>query len=214
MSRIMDRTDLQLDMEETRDGRDAFAQLKAAVAATEAARQLGDNGVLSRDVSEMFRDDLGALEQREGKSRGRGAPLRLVPDSDGTGKSTLREVAPLNEAANRLRDIAEQSLARAESERERTFVDFVKEHTPSDLAEELEAAAAYLNFVDDERDLSRPQLIRLVQTVHNDEITREDGLRSFGRLLRQGRVLKQTNGRFRVADGTRFRPSGGQAANG
>lgn len=214
MSRIMDRTDLHLDMEETRDGRDAFAQLKAAVAATEAARQLGDNGAMSRDVSEAFRDDLGALEQGEGKSHGRGAPLRLVPDSDDSAKSTLREVAPLNEAASRLRDIAEQSMARAESERERTFVDFVKEHSPADLAEELEAAAAYLNLVDDELDLSRPQLIRLVQTVHNDEITREDGLRSFGRLLRQGRVVKQTNGRFRVADSTRFRPSGGKAANG
>mgnify|MGYP000373533489 FL=1 len=43
------------------------------------------------------------------------------------------------------------------------------------------------------------------QTVAED-FSREDGLRSFGTLLRQGRIERVRNGRFVVSNQTRFKP--------
>ncbi len=219
MSRIMTKTDLQLDLQETRDGRDAIAQLKAAVAATEAARQLGDNDAQSRDVSAIFRDDLGALEGT-GNSDGTALPpLKLVQPvrskepTDGP-SSSLRDVAPLNEAAERLRGIAATSKARSKEAEVLTFAEFAKQHGATDLVDKLEAAAAYLAFVEGENDFSRPQVMKVVQSATEAEVTREDGLRCFGRLLRQSRIVKLHNGRFQIPENTRFRPSGNRAAQG
>ena len=219
MSRIMTKTDLQLDLQETRDGRDAIAQLKAAVAATEAARQLGDSGAKSRDVSALFRDDLGALEGTENSDGTALPPLKLVeplkPDETDEGtSSSLREVAPLTEAAARLRGIAASSKARSAEAKVLTFADFAQQHGATDLVDKLEAAAAYLAYVEGESDFSRPQVMKVVQSATEAEVTREDGLRCFGRLLRQSRIVKLNNGRFQLADNTRFRPSGNKAAQG
>jgi len=48
--------------------------------------------------------------------------------------------------------------------------------------------------------------MKKVQMTTTDEFSREDGLRSFGTLLRQGRISKVRNGRFQVSEQTRFRP--------
>lgn len=209
MSRILTQTDVELDLQETRDGRDAFAQLKAAVAATEAARQLGDSGPKTREVTRMFRDELGAIHDDATPAKSGPASLKVVHTT--TGKSTLREVAPLNEAAARLREIAKMT---EEEDDEVTFGSFLAGHDVTDLSDRLEAAAAFLSFIENETDFSRPQLMRVVQSEVKEEISREDGLRSFGRLLRQSRIVKLVNGRFQVADNTRFRPTSGRAAQG
>jgi len=212
MSRILMKTDLQLDLQETRDGRDAIAQLKAAVAATEAARQMGDSGAKSRDVSAMFRDDLGALEGTGGTDGTALPPLKLVEPVNEAPQSSLREVAPLTEAAARLREIAETTKAKSNEATAQTFADFARQQGAKDLVDKLEAAGAYLAFVEGEDDFSRPQVMKVVQSATEDEVTREDGLRSFGRLLRQSRIIKLNNGRFQIAENTRFKPSGNQAA--
>ena len=49
--------------------------------------------------------------------------------------------------------------------------------------------------------------MKKVQLAAADTFTREDGLRSFGRLLRQSRIIKLNNGRFQVSEDTRFRPA-------
>jgi len=206
------KTDLQLDLQETRDGRDAIAQLKAAVAATEAARQMGDSGAKSRDVSAMFRDDLGALEGTGGTDGTALPPLKLVEPVNEAPQSSLREVAPLTEAAARLREIAETTKAKSNEATAQTFADFARQQGAKDLVDKLEAAGAYLAFVEGEDDFSRPQVMKVVQSATEDEVTREDGLRSFGRLLRQSRIIKLNNGRFQIAENTRFKPSGNQAA--
>jgi hypothetical protein len=219
MSRIMTKTDLQLDLQETRDGRDAIAQLKAAVAATEAARQLGDLGAKSRDASALFRDDLGALEGTENSDGTALPPLKLVEpirsEKPAGGPSrSLRDVAPMTEAAARLRGIAASSKAKSTEAKVVTFADFAQQHGATDLVDKLEAAAAYIAFVEGESDFSRPQVMKVVQSATEAEVTREDGLRCFGRLLRQSRIVKLNNGRFQIPNNTRFRPSGNQAAQG
>lgn len=225
MSRIMSQTDQHLNQPENRRHRDAFAQLKAAVAATEAARQLGDKGADKRDPDEVYKDDLGAhdaMEKGEGKSI---PPLKLVKSQEvkpGAGdRQTLQKPqtpAPANPssmeaASERLRKIATLKETEAQPETN-DFAEFVASHGASDLTDQLEAAGAYICFIEGEDDFSRPQVMKMVQSASDSEISREDGLRSFGRLLRQARLIKLPNGRFQVADNTQYRPDGYKAARG
>ena len=70
----------------------------------------------------------------------------------------------------------------------------------------LEAAASYLSFVEGRDQFSRPQLMNTVRQVEKDEFSREDGLRSFGQLLRAGKIEKTKGGRFAVTNDIGFRP--------
>ena len=45
-----------------------------------------------------------------------------------------------------------------------------------------------------------------VRIVQEDNFSREDGLRSFGQLLRQGKIEKISGGRFAVSDRISFKP--------
>lgn len=228
MSRIMSQTDQHLNQPENRRHRDAFAQLKAAVAATEAARQLGDPGADKRDPDEVYKDDLGAHEEANEEPKASTpepapapttspAPLKLVKSQEVKPAPAHLEPTPTNNttegAAERLRQIATKIDA-GPTEDTGGFVEFAASHGATDLVDQMEAAGAYICFVEGEDDFSRPQVMKVVQSASSAEISREDGLRSFGRLLRQARLVKQANGRFQVADDTQYRPDGNKAAQG
>lgn len=207
MSRILSQADARLNEPEGRRHRDAFAQLKAAVAATEAARQLGDPGADPRDPGEVFREDLDAHEAEEAQEAAKDAdeaathpaPLRLVPAQRVDGSEQ-----PLDRATDRLRRIASEK--ESSGDKSGGFAEFAAQKGATELADLLEAAAAYIAFVEGDDDFSRPQVMKKVQMASADEFSREDGLRSFGRLLRQSRIIKLNNGRFQVSEDTRFRP--------
>lgn len=238
MTRIMSQTDERLNEPEGRRHRDAFAQLKAAVAATEAARQLGDPGGQTRDKNEVFREDLGALDAEDAEAHSDDAAMPDAPAAD-LGDTDIADTAEtpdiaeedaapaplklvssqivepasttLDAASARLRQIAAQKDGGAAAKG--GFAEFAAQQGATELGDLLEAAAAYIAFVEGDEDFSRPQVMKKVQAASPNEFTREDGLRSFGRLLRQSRIIKLNNGRFQVADDTRFRP-GDQAAQG
>ena len=216
MSRIMSQTDQHLNQPENRRHRDAFAQLKAAVAATEAARQLGDKGTEKRDPDEAYKDDLGAHDAKD-ETKPSLPPLKLVKSQEvKRPEATLQQPntsKPLDGPSERLRQIATTKEVDVEETTD-DFAAFAASHGATDLADQLEAAGAFICFIEGENDFSRPQVMKLVQSASNAEISREDGLRSFGRLLRQARLVKLANGRFQVADNTQFRPDGHQAAQG
>ncbi len=72
-------------------------------------------------------------------------------------------------------------------------------------AEMLEAAAAFATCVEKRAQFTRPQLMRrLMATDLDRSITREDGLRSFGTLLRTGRIQKVGRGFYVLADSSPF----------
>ena len=73
------------------------------------------------------------------------------------------------------------------------------------MAEMLEAAAAYATCVENRSQFTRPQLMRrMVASAGGKPVSREDGLRSFGTLLRTGRIEKVTRGHYTLADNSPY----------
>ena len=86
------------------------------------------------------------------------------------------------------------------------FASFAEEVGANRLPELLEAAAAYMSFVEGRDEFSRPQLMTKVRQVDTGDTSREDRLRSFGQLLRDGKIEKVQGGRFAASDSIGFRP--------
>ena len=73
------------------------------------------------------------------------------------------------------------------------------------MAEMLEAAAAFATCVEKRSQFTRPQLMRrMVASAGGKPVSREDGLRSFGTLLRTGRIEKVTRGHYTLADNSPY----------
>jgi hypothetical protein len=69
------------------------------------------------------------------------------------------------------------------------------------MPELLEAAAAYTACFEGMEHFTRPHLMRHVAAVADEAAQgREDGLRSFGQLLRQGKLEKVKRGQFAITD--------------
>lgn len=79
------------------------------------------------------------------------------------------------------------------------------------LPEVLEAAAAYLVFVEGRENFSRPMLMRMAQGLDKNGFNREDGLRGFGQLLRDEKISKVRNGRFSVSEQISYKPEDREA---
>ena len=208
VNRLMAQTDAQMDDAEGTQNREAFAHLRAAVAARNADDDLSadDSGAVENE----YRSDLAeAVKPRRAVVSGeprserpdttpRPAPLKLVaeqrvdvPAADLRGPVRPRRVAsaPLHTATD------------ADS-----FADYAADLGAVKLPDLLEAAASYMSFVEGRDQFSRPQLMNKVRQVEQDDFSREDGLRSFGQLLRAGKIEKIKGGRFSVTGDIGYRP--------
>ena len=95
-----------------------------------------------------------------------------------------------------LDDAAINMFAQTES-----FADFADRLGASDLPDLLEAAAVYCASVLGRPEFSRPLVLRQVATLPEAaDLSREDGLRVFGTLMRQGRITRTRRGQFAVTD--------------
>ncbi|MDG1471417.1 MAG: hypothetical protein P8Q26_07640 [Ascidiaceihabitans sp.] len=209
VSRLMAQADEHMDEEEGAQRRDAFAHLRAAVAAKKADTGLGEVDAEKEEVA--YRDDLAtAVKPRRPSAEAsrvarpdapaRPVPLKLVAEQrvDSSNAATSGPVRPRRVAATQE---AEQSVDDAGS-----FAEFADDMGASNLSDLLEAAAAYMSFVEGREQFSRPQLMTKVRQVEKDDFSREDGLRSFGKLLRAGKIEKLKGGRFAVTGDIGFRP--------
>ena len=207
MSRIMSQANEELADPESSRRRNAIAHLKAAVAATEAARQLGETGGQAAATEDAFREDLEQVVRprraarpevpAERSDRPRPAPLKLVASQriDLEAAATAAPVQPRRVASdtNKADDAG-------------NFAEFAESMGATSLQDLLEAAAAYTAYVEGSEDFSRPHIMQKVRQTVTEDFSREDGLRSFGTLLRQGRIERSRNGRFTVTEGNRFKP--------
>ncbi|WP_394154153.1 hypothetical protein [Loktanella salsilacus] len=212
MSRIMSQANNELADPEASRRRNAIAQLKAAVAATEAARQLGETGDKRAETEDAFREDLDQVvrprraPRPEGTSdrgeRARPAPLKLVPSQRVDLEKELAEAK--SDGPVQPRRVA--TAAAAPAAEAGNFAEYAENMGATSLQDLLEAAAAYTAFVEGSEDFSRPHIMQKVRQTVSEDFSREDGLRSFGTLLRQGRIERVRNGRFAVSERIRFKP--------
>ncbi len=211
-SRLMEESNHQMEEPEAATRRDAFAHLRAAVAAKKADEAAGDTP-LEEETDEAYRDDLANVvrprrpvtdtdrRRTERPADARPAPLKLVAEQR-IDVDPSRSTAPVRPR----RVSAMASAPTAIPEDAMSFTDFAAEMGAVKLPDLLEAAAAYLSFVEGHEEFSRPQLMTKVRQVEQENFTREDSLRSFGKLLREGKIEKLKGGRFQASDQIGFKP--------
>jgi hypothetical protein len=207
VDRLLAEAEQQMDEPESATRRDAFAHLRAAVAARKADEALGAS-VEEEEDDDAYRSDLAEVVRPRrpvsGSARtprpgeGRPAPLKLVAEQR---IDVARPSGPI-----RPRRVAAIEDAPAPNSDAESFAEFAAEMGATKLPELLEAAAAYMSFVEGREQFSRPQLMTKVRQVGPDGFSREDGLRSFGQLLRAGKIEKIKGGRFTVSDDIGYRP--------
>jgi hypothetical protein len=88
----------------------------------------------------------------------------------------------------------------------KSFADFAERIGATELPDLLEAAAAYAACVEGRPHFSRPQILRSAAAAAGAEVSREQSLRSFGMLLRQGKIQKVKRGQFAIAESSRYLP--------
>jgi hypothetical protein len=212
LSRLMAETDTQMEEPESTNRRDAFAHLRAAVAAKKADEAVGGS-TEEEETDEAYRDDLasvvrprrpvsGAGARTERPAEQRPAPLKLVAEQR-INVSETKNVTPV-----RPRRVAAVVNTPAQNVPggSASFADFAADVGADKLPDILEAAAAYLSFIEGHAQFSRPQLMTKVRQVEKENFTREDSLRSFGKLLREGKIEKLKGGRFQASDQIGFKP--------
>jgi hypothetical protein len=226
MDRLMVQASTKLDEPDGKKRRNALGHLRAAVASARADKKIGSNAT-PVDETEEYRADLDTVVQPSRPVRRLSSsdtpvatarpPLKLVEEQrvDAT-ISAPEPVAsqtptpqPVRPRRIKVGDMAAQASS-AEvfdaAPEGGTFNEFAEEMGATELPDLLEAAAAYLAYVEGKDQFSRPQLMTKVRMVQEENFSREDGLRSFGQLLRQGKIEKISGGRFTVSDRISFKP--------
>ena len=84
-----------------------------------------------------------------------------------------------------------------------SFEEFAERLGVSAMPDLLEAAGAYCALVLGRDQFTRPLLLETIGRLPGaEDHSREDGLRGFGTLLRDGRITKVRRGQFKLADGS------------
>ena len=144
-------------------------------------------------------------------------PLVLVSeqriDAPAAGPVRPRRVrASVASAQDLVKKSEEEALSREDST---AFVRFAQHVDAWLLDEQIEAAAAYVTHHKAQSEFSRIELMTYVMANNEGkDVSRDDMLRAFGALLREGRLERGPNGLFRLAAGSEFdQPARQYAAN-
>ncbi len=212
VGRLLQETDQKFNEDDGIRRRRVISQMRAAVAATKADRIL--SRIIPRDEQEAedqnaYRQDLSrAMTRRpsfsdvtKAEEAARPAPLVLVSSQRVDEKAPSRKpegnVAPHRPAVDN-----------GKATEASNFREFAVTMGATELPDLLEAAAAYTAFVEGQPHFSRPEIMKRAARVDPAiAASREAGLRSFGQLLRQGKIHKLQRGQFTVPASTRFNPA-------
>ena len=229
LERLMRQTASELDEPGARRRQATMAHLKAAVAATHAEKEISGDTVALKETADLtrYRDDLaqvvrprrpalpGVTAARPAVGPDRPAPLVLVSEQrvDGPTRSDPvvirpRRIATSNAVAIEAEDedleleddaAGENIFANAKS-----FAAFAERIGATELPDLLEAADAYAACVEGRPSFTRPQILRSAVEAAEQPFSLEQSLRSFGTLLRQGKIQKVKRGQFAIAETSRY----------
>ena len=239
VERLMEEANTKIEGAENRRRFSAISHLKAAVAATVADRLLKPKDAPAEPAEphtsdlERYRDDLShAVRPRRPEVEptrttlrpaavNRPAPLVLVSE-----QRVDRSLEADDQSVVRPRRVSTGNVALSDDDAEgpdleplspeeaRSFTEFAERLGARSLPELLEAAAVYTATIEGMADFSRPHLLRQVNAASDsDDYSREDYLRSFGTLLRQGKIQKVQRGRFSVTEASTFMTEARRAAH-
>ena len=214
VDRLIGQTETEMDEPEGNRRRSAIAHLRAAVAATKADRLLGI-GKKDKDEEEPYREDLAdavrprrpkvATTKSERPAPVRPAPLKLVAEQRIDAEDAEGPTEPVR--PRRVRRAEPVDAPEAVAGNDTGFAEFAENQGANTLPELLEAAAAYMSFVEGRDQFSRPQLMTKIHQAEGEASSREERLRSFGQLLRDGKIEKKGGGRFAASDSIGFKPN-------
>lgn len=231
VTRLMEEADAQLSGHENRRRLSAIAHLKAAVAATVADRLArGGRKEETPDDTRPYRDDLthavqprrpvlhGTTSGRPAPVEPRQAPLVLVSEQriDRTPVAPPAAVTPVRprrvSTAQLLAEdvLAEDALAEDDgpaplnASGAESFADFAQAHGTQGLSDLLEAAAAYTAQIEGRPHFSPPQIMSKITAIGAGSFSREERLRSFGQLLRQGKIAKVKRGQYAITEQSQY----------
>lgn len=229
VTRLLRQTNTEIDAPENRRRMLTLSHLKAAVAATVADLRSGGKGKGDKPAEaaaekglDSYRADLASVVRPRRPTTDRTpterpAPLVLVSEQridpprpvDAVGTRVLpRRVTAGNLAVNdEDEDDEEGTLPDSENifAQSSSFAEFAERLGATEIPDLLEAAAAYTACFEGRPHFSRPHLLRYVSMLpEGNEINREAGLRSFGTLLRQGKIEKVKRGQFAITDNSYY----------
>lgn len=220
LDRILAETNTQMDDQDASRRRSSISHLKAAVQATRADKATGPIEGTEEEQKSPYRSDLAkavkppssdATAQKTPEPQ-RASPLVLiseqrVKDTDTEQDASVtaqrdRLVRPrrVNISTTRKRPDATEADPDAEpvvaANTDLTaFAAFAAHIDHDDIEGYLRAAASFVTQASGLSHFHRPQVVKLVTKQDSpDAISREDALRAFGRLLREGEIIKVAQG--------------------
>ncbi|MEM8822972.1 MAG: hypothetical protein AAGF30_05115 [Pseudomonadota bacterium] len=229
MERLFAATDSRFSGEDMSRRHANISHLKAAVAARRADGPYNgadddQTGAYREDLASTVRPRRAAMPSDEEKTirSERPAPLMLVSEqrveteipADTLAEAVHpRRTTRLSEETSRedaiLSDVTEPEMDAPGGSNDGPvgdFEQFAADLGAVDLPDILEAAAVYSAKVMGNERFSRPRLLHLAAEAV-DDMSREDGLRGFGQLLRDGTIRKVSRGEFALGGDSRYAAS-------
>ena len=196
VGRLIEKTDSKLNEDEVVRRRRVISQMRAAVAATKADR------LVSRQVSKEVVEEEERSPYREDLSE-----VVRSASIQGAGIERSSSSPPLVLVSSQRVDEVEANASTDQSDEPQNFAGFAEDMGAKELPELLEAAAAFTVFKEGQSSFTRPEIMKRVAAVDPTiRMSREESLRSFGQLLRQGKFRKLERGQFTIDKTTRYNP--------
>lgn len=216
ISRLMAEADHQMQDVGGQTRRRTFSHLRAAVAALSADHSIKTDDTTVKESAKAYRSDLDEAVKLQHPV----APKTISNRPNEVAPAPLKLVAEQRvdsgKQASRPGPVAPRRVAATDDDSDEEgggFAAYAQDRGAETLTDVLEAAAAFLSFVEGHRQFSRLQLMARVRQTDFNGFSREEGLMSFGQLLRSGKLEKIKGGGFTVSDSISYKPNQPAAGN-